>query len=85
IYGYGIVGRFCHLIIRDSICKIVDSNFNEINRIYTEVECPLQLNHNDFDIILICVLGREENIKKFLIDRCNVPINKIAVFSMEII
>lgn len=84
IYGYGVVGRFCHLVIRDSICKIVDYNFNEVQLTNAEVECPLLLDHNNFDIILICVLGREEQVKSFLIDECNIPINKITGFNMEV-
>jgi len=75
IYGYGIVGQFVHAILKDSVVGIIDTNYEKVNnyqRRYDLRACvasPEFLHNFDFDEIIICAFGREEEIQKNLIKK----------------
>lgn len=85
IYGNGSMGKTIDAILGDHVLCIVDvSSTNlskkiEKNQIYS----PKSLSHLIFDKIIISLLGRENDVEKFLIEECNVKEDKIIKFKIN--
>lgn len=79
IYGYGYVAKMIDKILEDSIISFVDRNSNIISQeIKREVVySPNNLSNIQFDYIVVSVIGREDEILKFLEDSLHIPKNKI--------
>ncbi|MFA6760124.1 MAG: glycosyltransferase [Sulfuricurvum sp.] len=77
IYGNGIFGKLMAKELSDQIVVIFDKSLDKANGI---VENPIKIDDYDFDKILICVLGREEEIVSYLKNDLNVSEHKIVTF-----
>jgi FkbM family methyltransferase len=61
LYGYGHIGRILHTALQDRVSVIFDKNIQ-----IEGVVKPQEIDRYDFDILVITVLGREDEIKKSL-------------------
>ncbi|MFX4284473.1 glycosyltransferase family 2 protein [Aliarcobacter butzleri] len=61
IYGNGLIGNLIAKELKDQIVVIVDKAKDSFSK-YAKVCIPEELNNYKFDILVICVLGREEEI-----------------------
>lgn len=78
LYGYGIIGKLLEKSLNEQIVFILDRNINlkiEIKN-YCKVE---EVDTNKFDKLIICVLGREEEIIKEL----DIDNNKIYLLNLD--
>lgn len=70
LYGYGLIGKLAHALLKNDVMGILDQNADQLNQ--NELGCPVKKpfdcsNVWDFDVILITVLGREDSIIQTLI------------------
>jgi glycosyltransferase involved in cell wall biosynthesis len=79
LYGYGNIGKFIYEKYGNNIIKIVDLNYQSLNKLYTQltIEDISSLSSLDFDFILVTVLGREDEITTLLSNKYNIPKSKI--------
>jgi len=65
IYGYGTVGKIVYSFLKKNIVRIVDKNnyLLNIKKIYS----PEEVYNIEFDYIIICAIGRENDIIKSFI------------------
>lgn len=75
LYGYGTVSKMILKLSNNLKINIVDLNYLEY--IDDGIINPLELKNINFDIIAITVLGRESEIKSYLINDLKIKINKI--------
>lgn len=61
IYGNGLIGNLIAKELKDQIVVIVDKAKDSFSK-YAKVCIPEELNNYKFDKLVICVLGREEEI-----------------------
>jgi len=69
IYGYSHIGVLMHSILGSKIIQIVDINFEEINKrsiVKFNIQNPDMINKIDYDSIVICSIGREDDVIKNL-------------------
>lgn len=69
IYGYSHIGILMHSILGSKIIQIVDINFEEINKrskVKFDIQNPDMINKIDYDSIVICSIGREDDVLKNL-------------------
>lgn len=81
IYGNGLIGNIIAKELDKNLTVIFDKNTNLASS-YSKVDIPNNINKYSFDILIISVLGREEEIKKE-ITQINTK-SKIKIFSFEI-
>lgn len=72
IYGYGTIGKTIKALVPDKIVGYVD--------ISIEKHHPKNLKNMQFNKIIISVLGREEEIVKYLVDVLHIKKDKIITF-----
>ncbi|MBE0496345.1 MAG: glycosyltransferase family 9 protein [Campylobacterales bacterium] len=79
LYGYGSFAKVVHLLMQDNIVGIVDKGIDASDQKNASVSfiAPLELKAFEYDKILIGVLGRENEIEKYLIDELEVGAEKI--------
>lgn len=78
IYGYGIIGKLLEESLKEQVVMITDRNIN----LKTEVKnfCKIEeIDLKEFDKLVICVLGREEEIIKKL----NIDNDKIYLLNLD--
>lgn len=82
LYGYGTVGKTITQILKDKIEVIIDQN----KIIDNDLHCPIihiqELSEFSFDVILISVLGREEEIIETLLKQ-NILIDSIKTLKIS--
>lgn len=79
VYGYGSFGQILNAFLGEQILFFVDMNCKSMNNPQV---CSLEKGiKEDFDFILISVLGREDGILNNLICNFSVPLEKIILFN----
>jgi hypothetical protein len=73
VYGNGTIGKTIQALISDKIIGYVDINDTKNH--------PLKLKQMQFDKIIISVLGREEEILRYLIKELKISQEKIIYFN----
>lgn len=80
IYGYGSFGKTVHSLLNNKVKIIVEKNcLGQVSEFTVSID---KLKNYEYDVILICVLGREEEIIKDLITN-NVKPNTIFTFGAK--
>jgi len=74
LYGYGTIGKTIQKLIPEKIIGYIDMNDNNNH--------PSTLRNMKYDKILISVLGREKEIKRYLVKELSVPKNKIITIEL---
>jgi len=78
LYGFGHIGQIIHEKYKDNIISIIDQNFIELNKKYSNNIIGIEsIETLSYDYILITVLGREKEIESLLINKLNIPDYKI--------
>jgi glycosyltransferase involved in cell wall biosynthesis len=87
LYGYGNVGEIVYNKYSNSIVKVVDRNYEALNQkdLSIVIEDIADLDQCEFDYILITVLGREKEIKKWLLEEFNIDEDKILELHANVI
>lgn len=87
LYGFGVTAKIITSLYPDKIKLIVDNDVNKqnskINNI--EVKNPQELRKINYDLIIITVLGREDEINTFLVKDIKVDSKYISHFKMSYI
>ncbi len=79
IYGNGLFGKFIAKELNEQIIVILDKNM-DIQDNSQRLNNPSKINNYTFDKILICVLGREDEIIDYLKNELNIREDKIITF-----
>lgn len=79
IYGNGLFGKFIAKELNEQIIVILDKNM-DIQDNSQRLNNPSKINNYTFDKILICVLGREDEIIDYLKNELNIREDKITTF-----
>ncbi|MFA6742470.1 MAG: methyltransferase domain-containing protein [Arcobacteraceae bacterium] len=84
LYGFGITARIIMSLYPDKIKLIVDNNVNKQNRKINNIDVknPKELKEFNYDLIIITVLGREDEITDFLVEEMKVENKYISKFKM---
>ncbi len=79
IYGHGTVGQTIYALIPDSILAFIDQKSDLISTSVQKghVYAPENLHNMTYDKIIISVLGREDEIEKYLVETLHVNKEKI--------
>ncbi|WNL26811.1 methyltransferase domain-containing protein [Arcobacter cryaerophilus gv. pseudocryaerophilus] len=87
LYGFGVTAKIITSLYPDKIKLIVDNDVNKQNiKIKNiEVKDPQELRKINYDLIIITVLGREDEINNFLIKDIKVDNKYINHFKMSYI
>lgn len=80
IYGNGIFGKLVAKELRNEIIVIFDKSLGIDNSNSVPILNPEKINDFNFDKILICVLGREDEIISYLQNDLNIKKDRIIVF-----
>ena len=86
IYGAGTVAQMVAGLIPNQILGFVDNDPTKIGTFISGIEVfsPQYLSlQNNYDKVIISVLGREEIVSMFLIQDLHVPMDKIIVFTID--
>lgn len=79
LYGYGIIGKLIKDALEKQVIVISDKDINLA--ITLKNYCPPEkLNNHNFDKLVICVLGREQQI----IDTLNIEPSKIYILDLNL-
>ena len=81
IYGNGIIGNIVLDKLKKNVVVIADKQ-DEIQKNSVPLCNPEELINFDFDFIIICVLGREVEIKNYLISTLKFEAQKILAFDI---
>lgn len=81
IYGNGLFGKFIAKELNEQIIVILDKNM-DIQDNSQRLNNPSKINNYTFDKILICVLGREDEIIDYLKNELNIREDKIITFKI---
>ena len=76
LYGNGVVTETFRPFFGDRIVQVADRNPRP------GCSLPEALDPDAFDCIVIMVLGREKEIREFLVDACGIPAEKIVEFRL---
>ena len=76
LYGYGTIANLIYPILKDKIIAIVDVNYKNFDK-SINIYSPKDMHKFQYDKVLISVLGRETNIKEYLINEININENVI--------
>lgn len=79
IYGNGLFGKFIAKELNEQIIVILDKNM-DIQDNSQRLNNLSKINNYTFDKILICVLGREDEIIDYLKNELNIREDKIITF-----
>lgn len=77
LYGFGHIGKFIVDNLEDKICVIIDKDKELKEYKNINITHPNNLSNYKYDYIIISVLGREEEIEKFLIEELEVLKEKL--------
>lgn len=77
LYGFGHIGKFIVDNLEDKICVIIDKGKELKEYKNINITHPNNLSNYKYDYIIISVLGREEEIEKFLIEELEVLKEKL--------
>lgn len=85
VYGLGITTKIIVALYPDKIKLIVDNNKSLHNTKFNniDVKSPEELKLYDYDLIIIAVLGREDEIKKYLTKDIKMNSLHISTFKMS--
>ncbi|MCG3708944.1 glycosyltransferase [Aliarcobacter butzleri] len=83
LYGYGNIGKLIYDKVGDSIKTIVDMDYKNISTKTLPIYNPLNINSFQFDYVIISVLGRENEITKYLVDDLEIDRNKIITLKFK--
>ncbi|MDM7860139.1 glycosyltransferase [Alteromonas sp. ASW11-36] len=73
LYGNSHFRRLITPLLEDSVICTVDLNYQQ----WEFVEDPRRLKQLEYDVVLICVLGREQAIRKYLTSEVGISDDKI--------
>jgi glycosyltransferase involved in cell wall biosynthesis len=84
LYGYGTVGKMIHNEFKKNIQMIVDNSSDKLSKeIDTKIVYhPKNISHIKYDKILISVLGREDEIIKYLTEELQIKKEKIITLEL---
>lgn len=84
VYGYGTIGKTIQALIPERIIAFVDQTSDRLSDelITGEVYNTENLPNMDYDKIIISVLGREDEIKKYLIE--DLKVDKTKIITLKI-
>lgn len=70
LYGYGVAGRIAYSILKQSVSVVVDQNAKFIphDELACDLVLPSELHGYAYDTILIAILGREDDIIRYLVE-----------------
>lgn len=78
LYGYGNIGEIVYQKYSDSVCAIVDKNYQQLmKQHHIEIFSPFLLRSMEYEYLFISVLGREDQIKQELIEEYGVEGEKV--------
>lgn len=77
LYGYGNIGKLIEGLLKRKVIYRFDKIHDDIN-----VFSPKTIKSIEYDIVLITVLGREEEIKNYLTYKLQVPTTKIVTLNL---
>ena len=82
IYGHGTIGQTIYALMPDSILAFVDQKSDLVSTSIQKghVYAPENLRNMTYDKIIISVLGREDEIEKYLVEALHVHKEKIIKF-----
>lgn len=82
IYGSGTVGDIIYALIPEKVVAFVDKKADYVSEGFhsSGVYAPESLRHMEYDCVLISVLGREQEIKDYLVKQLGVINEKILNF-----
>jgi len=80
LYGSGHISKQIQSILKNKIIHIVDKNFEELDD--SRVFSPQTLSDISFDCVLICVLGREQEISEYLINELLIPTENVITLNL---
>lgn len=83
LYGYGNIGKLIYDKFSNSISTIVDMDYKNISTKTLPIYNPLNINSFQFDYVIISVLGRENEITKYLVDDLGIDRNKIITLKFK--
>ena len=75
VYGNGTIGKTIQALIPDKVIGYVDIAVKENH--------PSTLKNMQFDKIIISVLGRQEEITRYLLEDLQIDKNKIITFEID--
>jgi glycosyltransferase involved in cell wall biosynthesis len=83
IYGSGTVGDIIYALIPEKVVAFVDKKADYASEGFhsSGTYAPESLRHMDYDSVLISVLGREKEIKDYLVDQLGLAEQKIIHFN----
>lgn len=79
IYGYGTFGKLVHKELGD-VVVCVDANADSMED--EKIIHPKKLKEFDFDYVIVCVLGREEEIVSYVTNSLKIDSSKIITFEL---
>ncbi len=84
IYGYGTVGKTIKALIPEHVTAFVDKNSSLLSQdiVKDKVYNPQNLQNMQYDKIIISVLGREDEIIGYLVEKLHIDEKKIITFSI---
>lgn len=82
LYGYGTMGKIAYSILKQSISVVIDQNakFMPHDELMCDLILPSELHQYSYDIILVAILGREDEIIRYLIEKNGVSRSIIQEF-----
>lgn len=83
LYGYGAISKTVISLLKDKVSVIVDQNrYLHDNKSYPNISSIDNLNKYDFEVILITVIGRENEIIKSLVENYKIDISQIITIEV---
>lgn len=82
IYGYSLIGQIVAKELGNQLVVIADRAVEMVDSTTYELCHVEQLPNYQFDCILVCVLGREPTIRKYLTEVINIPPENIICFDL---
>ncbi|RAJ04891.1 glycosyltransferase family 2 protein [Aeromonas salmonicida] len=81
LYGYGQIGQFIYSFYQSHVSLVVDMGA-QIRSTFDFVVHPSTLKECDCDLVLISVLGREQEIAEYLKKECDIDAEQIVTLSL---
>ncbi len=66
LYGFGLIGKMVANILIDQLSVIVDIAEHDAQYRGVPIRLPNELDNFEYEILVICVLGRENEVEKYL-------------------
>ncbi len=83
LYGYGHIGKIVYENLKPSIKAIVDRSYKDLSSPDLTIYNPSDIADFEFDHIIISVLGREDDITKYLVEDLKVSRDKIMRLDLK--